>query len=795
MIFKEFAKRLGSVIQAESSTHAFVHTLFESIIPENRYDVFDEYSESTFKAYYNGNAKISRIAKKINIDAQAENFADFINHYEDTAVQKICDAFSDVIPDINCVNAGQKLGELFESIISEAASAKKKGTQKSAGKSAQTKSVHITDETETVPDYAEYEDGIFHTAEKNKEDTGWFQKFIDGAYEYYSAKKTLLYAEKPHPFYSLYVCNDLRYHKQRMTDLNDQKPEFVISNASAEILENESKYIVIQGTGGIGKSMLLTHLFLSSAEKYKLSGRLPILISLKDYKEDTAGIIELAWNAVKEYDPSMPQKHIIRMLEEKRIILLLDGLDEIQSSLRDAFNKDLDAFIKAYSGNTVFITSRPVYAFISYAKFSIFDIEPLSKSQALSLINKLEFWDEKAKRDFMTALDSSLYISHTQFASNPLLLTIMLMTYSAFGEVPAKMHVFYSKAYETMSRLHDATKGSYKRPLYTGLTPEEFAKYFAQFCARTYTNEILEFTDITFADYMNKVIQKIPNTREIKAKDFLLDLTDNLCIMYHEGGKYYFIHRSFQEYFTAVYFAADFEDKLMSVGEYFEGQQHRSYSDRTFDMLYDMIPEKVERFIFLPFLKNMFAECGDAGYESEYWGFLENQYPCIYHEEGSVGETFFNEPQSFIYRFFADVKGLSEYLNLDYAKWPNQINLLPTTTWVSAYKKFTDSDAYEEYPRPERIPEEELESETIVDEDDLPYQYSSYFGDPDMLGYTTKIEICDLIKNPSKYKQILDFMKSDGFPLAVEYYAVKEYFDQLNNKTQREKASKALFDD
>ena len=134
-------------------------------------------------------------------------------------------------------------------------------------------------------------------------------------------------------------------------------------------------------------------------------------------------------------------------------------------------------------------------------------------------------------------------------------------------------------------------------------------------------------------------------------------------------------------------------------------------------------------------------------------------------------------------------------MNLDYAKWPNQINLLPTTTWVSAYKKFTDSDAYEEYPRPEMIPEEELESKTIVDEDDLPYQYSSYFGDPDMLGYTTKIEICDLIKNPSKYKQILDFMESDGFPLTVEYYAVKEYFDQLNNKTQREKASKALFDD
>ena len=97
MTFQEFAKRLGGVIKAESNTHVFVRTLFESILPEDKYDILREYSDSTFKAYYNGNANISRIAKKVNMDAQAENFADFIHNYEDPTVQKISDAFSDVI--------------------------------------------------------------------------------------------------------------------------------------------------------------------------------------------------------------------------------------------------------------------------------------------------------------------------------------------------------------------------------------------------------------------------------------------------------------------------------------------------------------------------------------------------------------------------------------------------------------------------------------------------------------------------------------------------------------------------
>ena len=100
-----------------------------------------------------------------------------------------------------------------------------------------------------------------------------------------------------------------------------------------------------------------------------------------------------------------------------------------------------------------------------------------------------------------------------------------------------------------MARLHDASKGSFKRPLHTKLTPEEFAKYFSQFCARTYKDEILEFDSRLFNAYMNKVLKTAaPEHQNIPPRDFLLDLTDNLCIMYREGEQYYFIHRSFQEY-------------------------------------------------------------------------------------------------------------------------------------------------------------------------------------------------------------------------------------------------------
>ena len=201
-------------------------------------------------------------------------------------------------------------------------------------------------------------------------------------------------------------------------------------------------------------------------------------------------------------------------------------------------------------------------------------INEFSKEQSLNLIDKLKFYDEEAKMKFKNELENKLFVSHKQFASNPLLLTIMLMTYSSFGDIPAKMHIFYKKAFETMARLHDATKGAYKRPLYTNLEPEAFADLFAEFCARTYKAETLEFTSDSFVSYMNKVLENNPSKTNVTALDFLKDLTDNLCVMYKEGEKYYFIHRSFHEYFTAVYFSVQMDDKLGIIGDFFEKKKY-----------------------------------------------------------------------------------------------------------------------------------------------------------------------------------------------------------------------------
>lgn len=798
MEFSDFIKRLSSAIRAGSNTSAFTKSVIESILTEEGQAILEEYSDSSFKGFYNGNTAVTRLANKVNAYIEPMNFSEYINQFSDAAVQNLCGLFSDVLPDITPHNASELLADLFVSILTAAAGTNKKSTPKGADIKLDGQLALITDQADIAPDISKFKDGVLYigAVPDDESDDDPFKTYLEKAVEYYSLKKTLLNPEKPRNFYDIYVCNDLKYHKWRMTGARDTKPEITISDGTIELLENESKYIIIEGTGGIGKSMFLTHLFLSSAESYSSPDELPILISLKDYREETTSIVEFIWRTVNAFDASVTQKQIIEALEEKRLALLMDGLDEIQSSLRDSFNTDLEAFIKSYPGNTVFITSRPVYSFVSYTRFSLFDLEPLTKEQALTLIRKLEFWDEKAKADFISALDRNLYWSHYQFASNPLLLTIMLMTYSSFGEVPAKMHVFYSKAYETMARLHDATKGSFKRPLNTKMTPEEFSRHFAQFCARTYTDEIFDFDERTFSSYMDKVLKgTAAKENGITPRDFLLDLTDNLCIMYQEGSKYYFIHRSFQEYFAAVYFASDYDAKLKKVGNFFEKQQHRSYSDRTFGMLYDMIPEKVERYIFLPFLESLITACEKEGKSEEYWAFLESQYPALYYEEGRTDNGYVNDPQSFLYKTIVREKRLGSEPDLELLTWPAQLLDLPRKNWVTVYREFMDADAYERNPDPDAIDEADLEETDIVGQDEVYYRYADYFGEPEIEGFTIEIEIYELRKNPSKYLELRGFMESAEFPLMEEHRNVKRYYAELKARTEKENESDDLFED
>lgn len=130
MEFSEFAGRLHAIIGAGSSTAAFTKSIIETILSDEAPAITDEYGDDTYKAYFNGNTKITRLAKKVTAYIEPFNFSTYIDEFPDATHDSLVDSFSDALPDATSHDIGEKLAGLFESIIREAAMSKRKSPKK-----------------------------------------------------------------------------------------------------------------------------------------------------------------------------------------------------------------------------------------------------------------------------------------------------------------------------------------------------------------------------------------------------------------------------------------------------------------------------------------------------------------------------------------------------------------------------------------------------------------------------------------------------------------------------------------
>lgn len=133
MEFTEFANLLKPVIGGSYNTKRFTRTLFESMMTEEGSLLIEDISDETFKSYFNGKTKITKIAQRVLANLEDENFVEYIDGFGDATTQVLITAFNPYISDLDQMNASRKITDLFLEILhNAAASEKKKSTPKSA---------------------------------------------------------------------------------------------------------------------------------------------------------------------------------------------------------------------------------------------------------------------------------------------------------------------------------------------------------------------------------------------------------------------------------------------------------------------------------------------------------------------------------------------------------------------------------------------------------------------------------------------------------------------------------------
>ena len=374
-----------------------------------------------------------------------------------------------------------------------------------------------------------------------------FERYLHNATERYNQVRTLATGTTPRTIIghgNIYVSVGVKY---------DEKE---VSTSTIDSLLRIGKNILIIGTGGVGKSMLMRYLFLNTANRGEY---VPVLLELRRISNQTLGklsIFDLIYSCMEDFDVQLPKEQFEYSLRMGKYVFLLDGFDEVKESFAGEAAAVIQKFCSKYPKNPCIITSRPKKDDTSPLEtFTVVESMGLSKEQAVQLASKIWEKDEKTK-EFCKQLESELYEKHRDFAENPLLLSMMFLTFMRNNSVPNHLAEFYSKAYDALYSAHDShDKGYYRREFQCNTLDEgDFRRLLSHFCFQSYFKEEYEFNREQILSYLKKSIKKL-NLSEVQEADYLKDLQNVVCIIVEDGEIYRFSHRSFQAYFAACYTA------------------------------------------------------------------------------------------------------------------------------------------------------------------------------------------------------------------------------------------------
>ncbi|MDO6413571.1 NACHT domain-containing protein [Sphingomonas sp. BIUV-7] len=407
--------------------------------------------------------------------------------------------------------------------------------------------------------------------------------------------KTLIYREESVELLSQYVSIKLQKRRSKVTD------NYLIENLE------EYKNVIIQGSGGSGKTMFMKYLALCRFENPR--GRIPLFIELRTLSYGSEKSFE---RLIFEDSASKKSRLTFEQFEKGLIsglfLVILDGLDEVDPLHRESVYREIGKFPVRYPDNILIISSREDSGLNGWAQFACFNVLPLDKRQVTSVIKKIEF-DKTIKAKFLKDLSSFLYDKHKSFLTNPLLATIMLLRYDQFADSGDKIYIFYDQAFETLFFKHDLSKGVYERKRYSAISVDDFRNFFSAFCFATYANNKYAFSRLEIISRIEKSLKYCSLSASPSA--VLKDLIESVCIMQEDGLLYTFVHRSFQEYFAALFVSEYRGDKAV---EYVAALMLKSSTESAGAILKEMAPRMVDKLWGLPTLEKMTSLFSDRAF-------------------------------------------------------------------------------------------------------------------------------------------------------------------------------------
>lgn len=334
-------------------------------------------------------------------------------------------------------------------------------------------------------------------------------------------------------------------------------------------VENYSKVRVL-GKPGSGKTTFLQYLAVQCNQGEWEAERVAIFITLRHFVEDSRvnGEFSLLNYLRQEFftDGIADSSTIETLLQAGRVVLLLDGIDEVLHEESLIVLKEIRRFSDKYHKNRFVATCRTADRKLSLRGFTDVEVAPFTQAQIVAFAQKwfVAFTKTTAPAgvvqsdQFIEKLDLPENWQFRRLVVTPLFLHMACWVFQGEGRFPTKRTDFYKEGLDLLLGKWDEARGVERDQAYQGFRLPQKLKLLSQIAAATFEQGQYFFEQRTLEQYIEDYIRHLPNA-STDAEELHLESgavlraieSQHGLIIERARGIFSFSYLAFQEYFTA----------------------------------------------------------------------------------------------------------------------------------------------------------------------------------------------------------------------------------------------------
>ncbi|MEM6253684.1 MAG: NACHT domain-containing protein [Cyanobacteria bacterium P01_D01_bin.156] len=330
---------------------------------------------------------------------------------------------------------------------------------------------------------------------------------------------------------------------------------------------NEKQFLMVLGGPGAGKSTFLRKLGLEALRTFhyeKTSYRhrtIPVLLELKRFEDDDIDITVLIAEEFGHCGFPAPTEFVVQALKQGKLLIVLDGLDEVPAANLDNVICAIQDFVDQYDQNRFIASCRTAAYHGGFTRFSDVGMADFDDEQIEQFIGNWFSSEQDAERQTgkkcWEILQDVKNKAAKELAHTPLLLTFLCLVYDRSQRFPANRSSLYQRALRILLEEWASEKRINRDKIYEGLNIELEEGLLSEIAYLGFDADQLFFSRRELTAHIKDFLASnlnVPKTLDGEAVLHAIEVQQGILVERAEDA-YSFSHLTLQEYLTAQYLA------------------------------------------------------------------------------------------------------------------------------------------------------------------------------------------------------------------------------------------------